>query len=86
MAIEGYEGYDGASQRTRWGCGVAALVGLLLFAFLAFVDALGECRPGDGCRHGFLGQVLAPGAIAALIAFFAAHAVAGRLQRRRDRR
>lgn len=86
MAIEGHDGYEGASQRTRWGCFAAFFVGAPVFAFLLFVDAVGDCMPGSGCSHGFLSQVLVPGTIVALVAFFAARAAIGRRQRRNDRR
>lgn len=85
MAIEGHDGYEGRSQRTRWGCFAAFLFGAPVFAFLLFVDALGDCRPGSDCKHGFLSQVLVPGTIVALVAFFAARAAVGRRQRRNDR-
>lgn len=84
MSIDGYDGYEGSSARTRWGCGVACLIGMPLFGFLLLVDALGDCIPGSECRNGFFSTVLVPSAIVALATFFAARAFVGWLQRRND--
>lgn len=39
-----------------WG----ALVGVPVFLFLLGLDALGNCTPGSGCRHGFWLMVALP--------------------------
>ena len=35
----------------KWGCGVAALVGLPLLGFAILVSALGDCIPDAPCNH-----------------------------------
>ncbi|GAA4009043.1 hypothetical protein GCM10022280_02300 [Sphingomonas swuensis] len=55
---ERYEG--GLDRADRWGCGVAMVVGVPLFAFLVLLDALGDCAPDAACRRGFLLMVLVP--------------------------
>jgi hypothetical protein len=56
----------GLSRADRWGCTAAFIVGLLVFAPLLIVDAIGDCAPDTSCRKGFLLMVLLPSLVAAL--------------------
>jgi len=54
------DGYQGLSKADKWGCSIAGVIGFPLFMFLLVGDALGDCEPGPGCRHGFWLMVALP--------------------------
>jgi hypothetical protein len=64
MSEGGYQG--GPTVETRWGCLAAAIVGAPIFFLLLVGDAMGDCAPGPGCKHGFLSRVLFPAVIIAV--------------------
>lgn len=79
------EGYrSGGTPGGKWGCGLAAFVGLPLLGFVILLSALGDCVPGDPCHHGLdwplIGAALG---IAALVGF-GSRAAINAIIRRRD--
>ena len=70
--------YQGLAKSDKWGCLVAALVGVPLFVLLLGMDALGDCAPDTSCRKGFLLMVLVPSLLVTLLVFAAARALARR--------
>lgn len=73
--------YKGLAGGEKWGCGVAALIGVPLFLFLLAVDAVGDCAPDSGCTKGFWTNVLLPSAIIATLVFFGVRWAIGRARR-----
>ena len=63
---EGYQG--GGTPGGKWGCALAALVGLPLLGFVIILGALGDCDPDAPCHHNLDWLLfLASLAIAALV-------------------
>lgn len=80
---EGYQ--SGGTLGGKWGCGLAALVGLPLVGFVILLSALGDCVPGDPCHHNLDWLLIAAAlAIAALVGF-GSRAVINAIIRRRDK-
>lgn len=46
---QGYQ--SGGTTGGKWGCGMAALVGLPLLGFVILLSALGDCVPDAPCHH-----------------------------------
>lgn len=46
---DGYQ--SGATPGGKWGCGLAALVGVPLLSFVVLLGALGDCVPNAPCHH-----------------------------------
>lgn len=71
--------FDGGLNRAdKWGCATALIVGLLVFAPLLVMDALGDCAPDTPCRKGFLLMVLLPSLVVAVAAGLLARFIASR--------
>jgi fructose-specific phosphotransferase system IIC component len=68
----------GLSRADKWGCATAFIVGLIVFAPLVFVDALGDCPPDTPCRKGFLLMVFLPSLVAAICAGLLARFIASK--------
>ena len=49
MSEQSYRG--GGTPGGKWGCALAALVGLPLFGLVMVIAAIGDCTPGDACNH-----------------------------------
>lgn len=65
---EGYQG--GGTPGGKWGCALAALVGLPLLGFVTILGALGDCDSDAPCHHNLDWLLfLAALAIAALVGF-----------------
>ena len=79
------EGYDGGrSVGGRWGCAVATIIGLPIFAFLLIGDALGDCIPDAECHKGFWQFVVLPTAIVMAIVGFGVRFIVNAIARRKD--
>ena len=46
---DGYQ--SGGTPGGKWGCGLAALVGVPLLSFVVLLSALGGCVPNAPCHH-----------------------------------
>jgi hypothetical protein len=49
MSDDGYQG--GGTPGGRWGCALAALIGIPLLGLSVLFGALGDCVPDDPCNH-----------------------------------
>lgn len=58
VSDNGYVG--GPTRGGKWGCALAALVGVPVGIFLMIVDALGDCAPDVSCGKGFWTHVALP--------------------------
>lgn len=56
MTDRGYRG--GGTLGGKWGCGIAALVGLPLLSLAILVSALGDCIPDARCDHDIEWQLI----------------------------
>jgi hypothetical protein len=77
-------GYQGPGRGERWGCAIAAVIGIPAFIFLLLLDALGDCAPDTACSKGFLTNVLLPSVAVPLGTFLIVRGAFnnGRLNRR----
>jgi len=64
------DGYQGLPKSDKWGCIGGALVGVPVFLFLLGLDALGDCAPDPGCRHGFWLMVALPSLTVTALTFW----------------
>lgn len=63
---EGYQ--SGGTLGGKWGCGLAALVGMPMLGFVVIMGALGDCVPDAPCQHDLDWRlILGALAIAALV-------------------
>ncbi|WP_133243791.1 hypothetical protein [Sphingomonas pokkalii] len=46
---EGYK--SGGTIGGKWGCALAAIVGVPILGFVILLSALGDCAPDVSCRH-----------------------------------
>ena len=46
---DGYQ--SGSTPGGKWGCGLAALVGVPLLGIVILLSALGDCVPDAPCHH-----------------------------------
>ncbi|WP_294256452.1 hypothetical protein [uncultured Sphingomonas sp.] len=46
---EGYK--SGGTPGGKWGCALAAMVGVPLLGFAILLSALGDCAPDASCHH-----------------------------------
>ncbi|MCT8002390.1 hypothetical protein ACQKJZ_06490 [Sphingomonas sp. NPDC019816] len=65
------DGYrSGGTPGGKWGCGIAALVGLPLLGCVILLSALGDCVPEAPCRHDLDWLLVAAAlAVAAVVGF-----------------
>lgn len=75
------EGYQGLPKSDKWGCLMAAVLGVPVFLFLLGLDALGDCKPDTTCQKGFLMMVLMPSLIIAGVVFWSVRTI---VRRRHD--
>ncbi len=57
---------SGGTVGGKWGCALAAFVGVPIFSVLLIADALGDCAPDVPCRKGFWTYVALPSSAIAL--------------------
>ena len=74
-----YQG--GTTAGSKWGCAVAAVIGVPLLYFLTLVDALGDCVPDSNCKKGFLPFIVAPTVVVAAVLFFVVRLVMNKMRR-----
>lgn len=82
MGDSKYQG--GTTAGSKWGCAVAAVIGVPLFCFLTLVDALGDCIPDSDCKKGFLPFVVAPTVVVAAVLFFVVRLIVNKIRRSTD--
>lgn len=80
MMDEGYQG--GGTPGGKWGCGLAALVGVPLLGFVILLSALGDCVPDAPC-HQDLEGLLMGAALAIAAAGFGSRVLINSIIRRR---
>jgi hypothetical protein len=82
---EGYQ--SGSTAGGKWGCGLAALVGLPLLGFVILLGALGDCVPDAACHHDLDWQlIVAALAVAAAVGFGSRALINAIIYRRTDGR
>lgn len=64
------DGYRGLPKEDKWGCIIAALIGIPLCLFLLSLDALGDCAPGSDCNKGIWLQVALPALVTVALIFW----------------
>ncbi len=57
---------SGGTAGGKWGCALAAFVGVPIFSVLLIADALGDCALDAPCKKGFWTHVALPSAAVAL--------------------
>jgi hypothetical protein len=81
MSDSEYRG--GTTAGSKWGCAVAALLGVPLFFFLMLVEALGDCVPDTECKKGFLVFALVPTVVVSGALFLVVRAIVNRIRQSR---
>lgn len=79
MSDGGFHG--GGTAGGKWGCAIAALVGLPVLGVLMLVAALGDCAPGAACRNGFWTMVVLPTLLVVVPVGFGVRWLVNRLRR-----
>ena len=77
MTTDGYSG--GATTGGKWGCAMAAIVGLPLIGFTIVASSLGDCVPNVPCRHPIIWEWMIPAILISAAVGLATRAVLNRL-------
>jgi hypothetical protein len=73
---------SGSTTGGKWGCAVAALIGIPLTFLAILVSALGDCMPDVDCKRGLPERYVIPSLLIAAIAGLGTRAFVNWLARR----
>ncbi len=78
--------YQGsATTGGKWGCALAAIIGIPLIGLSIAFEALGDCVPDAPCNHGLIWWLVIPAILTTLIVGFGSRAAINWFLKRRDK-
>lgn len=78
---DGYQ--SGGTSGGKWGCGLAALVGVPLLGFVILLGALGDCVTDAPCHHDLDWLLMVAALVVAAVVGFGSRALINYVIRRR---